>query len=114
MNDEKALKILNSDVESKQDYIQALFHAIQRLNEQCWHTYDPETFGNTYTMGQGLKVLLGIRYSDGSRGCVEGIAVPDVMKIRKLVIQHQARNLYTADAVIEKWMVFPDYTDSQL
>ena len=112
MTDEHALSILIQDnPKDKVAYFQSLIHAINKLKTFCWRSYDPKTFGDTYTLSQGMKVHLGIRYSDGSCGCVDGKVTYDVKHMWKLELDSRARNLYTRDAVIEKWMPYPDYTD---
>ena len=110
MTDEQALKILNSKhVENKTEFLQAIYHAVGKLAEYGWRTYDPETFSDSYSLSQGMKVHLGIRYSDGSRSRVDGKVAYDIRHKWKLEIDSTAKNIYTRDAVIEKWMPYPDY-----
>lgn len=51
---------------------------------------------------------------DGSCGSVDGIVVYDLMKQWKLVVAKDSRSRYTDTAVIEKWMKYPQYNESQL
>ncbi len=110
MTDEQAIKILHQNTpRSKREYFEALIHAVKRLEECSWKPYDPETFSDSYSLSQGMKVHLGIRYSDGSRGRVDGKVAYDIRHNWKLEIDSSAKNIYTRDAVIEKWMPYPDY-----
>lgn len=109
MNDQEALKVLSGHPKSIDEYTQALFVAIKRLKECQWYPYDPDTFADVYRPSFGMKVILGIRYADGSCGSVDGIVVYDPMKQWRLAVACNCRNTHTDSAVIEKWMPYPDY-----
>jgi len=110
MTDEQALEILQQDhPKNKDEFFRALAYAAVKFHERCWKVYNPETFSDSYSLSQGMKVHLGIRYSDGSRGRVDGKVAYDVRHKWKLEIDSSSKNIYTHDAVIEKWMPYPDY-----
>ena len=114
MNDQEALKVISGHPKSIDEFTQAVFIAAKRLQECQWCPYDPDTFADVYRPSFGMKMILGIRYDDGSCGSVDGLVVYDVMKQWKLVIAKDSRSRYTDTAVIEKFMKYPQYNESQL
>ena len=74
-------------------------------NKEVWHDYvvgDPR-------FRFGMRVILGIRFDDGSRDSINGCVLFDMEKGFYLTIDHRYKNRYTENAVIEKWMKYPDY-----
>lgn len=115
MTDQEALKILSSKhIKNPEEFVMAVFTAAKRLEACQWYPYDPDTFAEVHLPSFGMRVILGIRYDDGSRGSVDGIVVYDVMKQWKLVVAKDSRSRYTDSAVIEKFMKYPQYNESQL
>lgn len=90
-------------------FLDAVVHATKRLEECQWRDYDPETFGRDYRVTFGSKMILGIRYDDGSKGSVAGFVMYSMEKGYYLVIDVKDANIYTENAVIEKYMKYPDY-----
>ncbi len=115
MTDQEALKILSSKhIENQEEFVMAVFTAAKRLEACQWYPYDPDTFAEVYRPRFGMQMILGIRYEDGSRGSVDGLVVYDVTKQWKLVVAKDSRSRYTDSAVIEKFMKYPQYNESQL
>lgn len=108
LNDQEAIAILRkAKVEDIQEFSAAVAYAGNRLIDLQWHDYvvnDPKL------PRFGAKVILGIKYTDGSKGSVDGIALyNDKTNERYLDIVPEHKNMYTDGAVIEKWMKYPEY-----
>lgn len=115
MTDQEALKILSGKhIKDQEEFVMAVFTAAKRLETCQWYPYDSDTFAEVYRPSFGMKMILGIRYEDGSRGSVDGLVVYDVTKQWKLVVAKDSRSRYTDSAVIEKFMKYPQYNESQL
>lgn len=110
MSDKEALDILGGKKQKNMDsWCKAISVAAKRLNECQWHDYNPETFDKDCRIAFGSSVILGIRYSDGSKGSVGGFVNYDMQKGYFLCIDVKERSYLTDNAVIEKWMKYPDY-----
>lgn len=111
MTDREALEIISKvKMDDLEAWSEAIYVAAKRLEECQWHDYIEGSSYNNYLFGNfGMKVILGIRYDDGSRDTVNGRVMYDMDKGYYLAIDHKYRNRYTENAVIEKWMKYPDY-----
>lgn len=104
MTDKEALEIILK-ADNTDAWFDAVYVAVKRLEDCQWHDY----VENDYRLNFGMKVILGIRYDDGSRGSIDGYVMYDTEKGYYLMIDHNHRNSYTENAVIEKWMKYPKY-----
>lgn len=110
MTDTEALKILSAKhIDDMDIYCEAIYIAAKRLEECQWRDYEPERFGSDWRMAFGSKVILGIRYSDGSKGSVSGFVNYDTQKGFYLCMDAEHKSYLTENAVIEKYMKYPDY-----
>lgn len=110
MTDTEALKILSAKHISDMDaYCEAIYIAAKRLEECQWRDYNPEIFARDYRVTFGSKVILGIRYCDGSKGSVSGFVNYDMQKGYYLCMDAEHKSYLTDNAVIEKYMKYPDY-----
>ena len=110
MTDKEALNILaKAKIDDIDAWSKAIYIAAKRLEECQWHDYIEGSFHNNYLFDFGMRVILGIRYDDGSRGTVGGYVVYDMDKGYYLAIDHKDKSYLTDNAVIEKWMKYPDY-----
>ena len=110
MTDFEALKVLSTKPVADMDtYFEALAVAGKKLQECQWRGYEHREFGWGYDFTFGSKVILGIRYDDGSKGSVNGHVLYSMDNGHYLVIDKNEQNYYTDNAVIEKFMKFPDY-----
>ena len=110
MTDTEALEILYAKHIGDMDaYCEAIYVAAERLEECQWKDYNPKTFGRDYRITFGSRMILGIRYDDGSRGSVNGFVMYSMDKGYYLVIDAKDVNIYTENAVIEKYMKYPNY-----
>lgn len=108
LTDHEAINILRkAKIENIQEFSAAVAYAGNRLIDLQWHDY----VVNDHQLPRfGAKVILGIKYDDGSRGSVEGIALRDEKTgERYLDVAYNQKNRYTDGAIIEKWMRYPDY-----
>lgn len=107
MTDKEALDIIcNKNIDDIGALSEAIYIAAKRLEECQWHDYAEDD----YRLNLATRVILGIRYDDGSRGSVDGCVMYDIEKGHYLVIDRNHRNHFNENAVIEKWMKYPDYT----
>ena len=110
MTDKEALDILiNAKIDDIEAWSEAICIAVKRLNECQWHDYIEGSYSNNYLFSFGRRMILGIRYDDGSRGTVSGHVMYDMDKGYYLEIDHEEKNYLTNNAVIEKYMKYPDY-----
>lgn len=110
MTDKEALDIIaKTKIEDIDAWSEAVYIAAKRLEECQWHDYDEEDFALNYWLAFLSKVILGVRYDDGSRGTVDGHVMYSMEKGYYLSIDHDCRSPYTDKAVIEKWMRYPRY-----
>lgn len=107
MTDQKALEILRrTGIENIEEYCEAIAIASNRLLDCQWHENNKR---NRTRLRFGQKLILGIRYDDGSKGSVDGVVEFDAENGCYPVIASHNRSHYTDGAVIEKWMFYPDY-----
>ena len=110
MTDKEALDILaKAKIDDIDTWSEAVYIATKRLEECQWHDYIPEKFRNDCRNNFGSKVILGIKYDDGSRGTVDGFVMYHMDIGYYLAIEKKDRIYLTEKAVIEKWMKYPDY-----
>ena len=110
MTDTEALKILSAKhIEDMDAYCEAICVAAKKLEECQWRDYEPERFRSDWRMAFGSKVILGIRYSDGSKGSLSGFVNYDKQKGFYLCMDAEHKSYFTKNAVIEKYMKYPDY-----
>lgn len=110
ISDKEALDILSGKKKKDMDlWCQAITVAAKRLQDCQWHDYNPETFARDYRVTFGSKVILGIRYDDGSKGSVSGFVNYDMQKGYYLCMDAEHKSYFTENAVIEKYMKYPDY-----
>ena len=109
MTDKEALEILLKDNGDMDSFFDAVAVATVRLKDCQWHDYNPEEFKNRLGNAFGSRVILGIRYDDGSRDSVNGYVMYSMDNGYYLAIDYKYKNHYTENAVIEKWMKYPDY-----
>ena len=93
-------KITNIDM-----WLEAVLIAAKRLEECQWHDY----VENDCRFRLGMDVILGIRYDDGSKGSVNGYVMYDEERGSYLTVDYRYKNRYNENAIIEKWMKYPDY-----
>lgn len=106
MTDKEALDIIvKAKIDDIDAWSEAIYIAAKRLEECQWHDY----VENDKRLNFGMRAILGIRYDDGSCGSIDGYVMYNMEKGFYLAIDHNHRNHYTENAVIEKWMRYPDY-----
>lgn len=111
MTDREALEIISkTKIDDIDAWYEAVYIAAKRLEEYQWREYDDKKLNCDYRTTFGSKVILGIRYSDGSKGSVGGFVNYDMQKGYYLCINAEEKSYLTKNAVIEKWMKYPDYT----
>lgn len=107
MTDKEALEIIcKTKIDDIDAWSKAIYIAAKRLEKFQWHDY----VDGDCRFRFGMRVILGIRYDDGSRDSINGYVMYDMEKGHYLAIDHNYRNRYNENAVIEKWMEYPDYT----
>ena len=74
-------------------------------NKEVWHDY---VVGDS-RLRFGMRVILGIRFDDGSRNSINGYVMYDMDNGFYLAIDPHYVNRYTENAVIEKWTEYPNY-----
>lgn len=110
MTDTEALKVLSAKhIDDMDVYCEAIYIAAKRLEECQWRDYNHETFSRDFRNTFGSKMILGIRYSDGSRGSVSGFVHYDMDKGYYLCMDKEHQSYLTKNAIIEKYMKYPDY-----
>ena len=111
MTDTEALKILSAKhIDDMDAYCEAIYIAAKRLEKCQWRDYDPEQFRNDWRVTFGSKVILGIRYSDGSRGSLSGFVNYDAKRDGfYLCMDAEHKSQLTEDAVTTKYKKHPDH-----
>lgn len=108
MTDQKALEVLRrTGIENIEEYCEAMAIASNRLLDCQWYENND---WNRAALRFGQKLILGIRYDDGSKGSVDGVVGFDVENGCYPAITLHNQSQYTDGAVIEKWMIYPDYS----
>ena len=113
MTDEQAFDLLHLQ-NMKGNYeetLNALSHAVKRFIECRWIEYKPEEFSRDWNNNFGSKVILGIRYDDGSCGTIDGFVMYDMDKGYYLSIAAKDKSYFNDNAVIEKYMKYPTYNE---
>ena len=106
MTDKDALDIIaGAKIGDINALSEAIYIAAKRLEECQWHDY----VAGDLRLRLDMNVILGIRFDDGSRTSINGCVLFDMEKGFYLTIDHRYKNCYTENAVIEKWMKYPDY-----
>lgn len=107
MTDQEALAIFRNEKDVDMNLLsQSVYIAAKRLEECQWHDYAKDG-SDAYRFGQ--RVILGVRYEDGSKGSVDGYVNYSKEKGLHLALDPRCKNYLTDNAVIEKWMKYPDY-----
>lgn len=110
MTDREALEIISKvKIDDIDAWSEAVYIAAKRLEECQWYDYIPEKFSRDWRNNFGSRVILGIRYDDGSCGTVDGFVGYHMETGYYLAIDPKHRSYFTDKAVIEKWMKYPDY-----
>lgn len=106
MTDSKALNIIaKGKIDDIAEWSEAVYIAAKKLEECQWYDY----IDGDCRLRFGMRVILGIRFDDGSRDSINGFVMYDMEKGFYLAIDSHYKNHYTENAVIEKWMKYPDY-----